>query len=88
MARLFDRAIDNPAATFREPSDIMVCNELSRDEKIQVLRRWEYDARQLEVAQEENMISRERSGLSAVLSALQELDAEKLPSAPTKTGGA
>lgn len=75
MATLFDRALDNPAATFRKPSDVLVCRDLSRDEKIEVLRRWEYDARLLEVAQEENMMSGERSGLSDVLKALQALDA-------------
>ena len=75
MATLLDRALDNPAATFRKPSDVLTCDDLSRDEKIQVLQRWEYEARLLEVAQEENMMSGERSGLSDVLKALQALDA-------------
>jgi hypothetical protein len=82
-----ERAIDNPSATFKRPQDVVSC-DLSREEKIQVLRRWEYDARLLEVAQEENMTSSQPGVLSEILTALQTLGAKNPVSAPTKSGGA
>jgi len=88
MMKILEKALDNPAATFQTPSDVLACGELSREDKIAVLRRWEYDARLLEVAEEENMMSGNPGILSDVLKALQALDAERPMSAPTKSGGA
>ena len=42
-----------PTMVFKEPKDVVASNELTRNQKIEILRRWEYDARQLEVAEEE-----------------------------------
>lgn len=84
---LVERARENPAATFGSPANVVASGELSRDEKIEILRRWEYDARLLEVAQEENMTAPTPGLLSDVLDALHALKPEELPSAPTKSGG-
>jgi hypothetical protein len=86
--RFLDKALDNPAATFASPAEVVKSGRLSREEKIQVLRRWEYEARLLEVAQDENMMSGTPSVLSDILKALMELDADSRPSAPTRSGGA
>ena len=84
--KFIDRALENPAAMFGAPADVLAAAELTRNQKIEVLRRWEYDARQLEVAQEENMTARGGTALSDVLKALQSLQAERPASAPTKSG--
>ncbi len=46
-------AMLDPTMVFEDPMDIVANDELTRDQKIEILRRWEYDARQLEVAEEE-----------------------------------
>ena len=53
----FEQALKNPAAAFEEPEAILRVRDLSRDQKVKLLRQWEYDALQLEVATEENMPS-------------------------------
>jgi hypothetical protein len=79
----------DPASVFASP--IAVCNasELSRDQKIEILRRWEYDARELQVAAEENMGEGPGRLLDDVLHALHQLevgvDVDNSP--PTKQGG-
>lgn len=35
----------DPTSVFKIPNDVLKCNDLSRKQKIQILRRWEYDAR-------------------------------------------
>lgn len=50
--------------------------DLSRDQKIEILRRWEYDARELQVAEEENMIGTNADILGQIMRALLQLDEE------------
>ncbi len=47
------KAMLDPTMVFKDPKDVVANVELTRDQKIEILRRWEYDARQLEVAEEE-----------------------------------
>ena len=47
------KAMLAPTMVFKDPKDVVANVELTRDQKIEILRRWEYDARQLEVAEEE-----------------------------------
>ena len=64
-----------PTMVFKEPKDVVASNELSRKQKIEILRRWEYDARQLEVAEEEaGMAVRRPEMFDRVLQALHMLD--------------
>jgi len=86
--KLIERARDNPAATFGTPAEVLASPELTREEKIEVLRRWEYEARLQEVAQEENMVAGVPDLLSDILDALRSLHTDLPPSAPTKSGGA
>jgi hypothetical protein len=89
-------AAANPSKFFASPKDVLVDPKLSREDKIEILRQWEIDARLLAVADEENMGQGENSHLGAVVSALIALDDEnkrpdtseaKKTSAPTKLGG-
>ncbi len=47
------KAMLDPTKVFKEPKDVVASNELTRNQKIEILRRWEFDARALEVAEEE-----------------------------------
>jgi hypothetical protein len=85
------KALLNPSAVFKRPEEIVESNELSRNQKIEILGRWEYDVRQLQVADEESMTAPrpEPVTLDAVLKALRALGApaDVEHSAPTKQGG-
>lgn len=85
----YEKALIDPAATFNHPRDVVGESALSRDEKIRILRRWEYDARELNVAEEENMPGDSTALLDDVLDALHELGYKpKIDEAPpTKQGG-
>lgn len=86
-----EKAILNPAATFTKPQDVLNSEDLSREQKIEVLRRWEYDLRALQVAEEESMTAPmpESVTLDIVLKALNSLGmpADMERTAPTKQGG-
>jgi hypothetical protein len=86
----FDKALLDPTSVFRTPEDVLKAQDLTREQKIEVLRRWEYDARELEVAADENMIGNNSDLLDRVLKSLSKLgyepDPDKVP--PTKQGGA
>lgn len=72
-AQLPDPQLPDPQQVLDDPS-------LSRDEKIEKLRRWSYDAREIDVANEEGMGGKPRpSNLDAVQKALRELGAVDSP---------
>jgi hypothetical protein len=87
----FDKALLDPASAFGNPSKVVDSAELSREQKIQILRRWEYDARELQVADEEGMTAPKPQTvtLDMILAALRALGApaDVEHSAPTKQGG-
>lgn len=84
-----DRALLDPAAVFRTPWDVVEHEALDRTQKIEILRRWGYDVREQQVAEEENMPGDSGQRLDEILGALHALgaepDLEHVP--PTKQGG-
>jgi hypothetical protein len=68
-----EKAMLNPTTVFRTPDEVLLREDLSREQKIEILRRWAYDARQLEVAEEENMGGQQPDILDQVLRALHTL---------------
>jgi hypothetical protein len=86
-----EKALINPAAVFRSPKEIVEHGQLTQEQKVDILRRWEYDVRELQVADEESMTAAfpERVTLEAVLQALRAVGASTNleRSAPTKHGG-
>lgn len=72
-----NKAMLDPTAVFGHPRDVLAHPELSRVQKIEILRRWAYDAKELEVAEEENMAPSGASQdiLDEILAALNELGA-------------
>ena len=84
-----EKALVDPGSVFKTPGDVVASNELSREQKIKILHRWEFDVRELQVAAEEGMEGPQPVTLDAVLRALNALgapaDTERF--APTKHGG-
>ena len=68
-----DRAVGSPASVFRHPEEVLNTPELTKEQKIRILRSWEYDAAELEVAQEEGMPGESNGLLERVLLALSQL---------------
>ena len=85
----FEKALQDPGLAYKTPAEILQSTDLSREQKIKLLRQWEYDVREIHVAQEENMTGPEPVTLAAIHKALGSLgvfpDTER--SAPTKQGG-
>ena len=70
------RAMLDPTSVFKESEEVVDSDELTRDQKIEILRRWEYDARELEVAEEEaGMAVRRPEMFDLVVQALHTLGA-------------
>jgi hypothetical protein len=68
------QARQNPSAMFDRPQDVLMANDLSRDEKRAILEQWKQDAMQLQKATEENMAGGEPSKIEEVTQALRTLD--------------
>jgi hypothetical protein len=85
----FEKALRDPGLVFKTPGEVTQKSDLSRDQKIQVLRRWEFDVRELQVAEEESMTGPKPVGLDAILAELRALGAaaDLEHAAPTKQGG-
>ena len=47
------KAMLNPESVFKDPQEVVVSEEMTSEQKINILRRWEYDVHQMEVAEEE-----------------------------------
>ena len=84
-----EKAMLNPGSVFARPADVLDEQSLTRDQKIMILRRWEYDARDLAVAEEENMSGGPPDLLDEIIRVLHRLDADfgVEHSPPTKQGG-
>jgi len=70
-----EAALRSPGEVFASPEDVLEHAGLSREEKIEILRRWSYDAAELEVAEEEGMGGGEPSLNDRIHRCLHELDA-------------
>ena len=72
------KAMLDPTMVFKELKGVVASNELTRIQKIEILRRWEYDARELEVAEEEaGMAVRRPEMFDLVVQALHMLDVDR-----------
>ena len=47
------KALLDPTMTYTNPIEVVADASLTREQKIEILRSWEYDARALEIAEEE-----------------------------------
>lgn len=83
------KALLDPSSVFATPAEVINASDLTREQKIEILQRWEYGARELQVAADENMGDDAGGLLSDVLTALHQLGtgANLENSPPTKQGG-
>jgi len=83
------QAMLDPTSVYHCPDDVLNDKDLNVADKIKILLRWEYDARELEVAEEEGMTGGPPDLLSNILTALHKLnqhhDTDHTP--PTKQAG-
>ena len=71
----FEEVKQDPRASFGSPAQIVNSNDFTKAQKVELLRRWEYDAEQLQAAEGEGMDSDRNEGemLQNVLEALKSL---------------
>jgi hypothetical protein len=50
-----DAALLDPGSVFSSPEEVLGDGTLTREQKVEILRRWEYDAAEVAVAVEEGM---------------------------------
>jgi hypothetical protein len=69
----FEQALVNPASVFAKPNEVVLTPALSRKQKIDVLRRWEYDARMLQMGDQEGKVDECEELLAEILESLHQL---------------
>lgn len=76
----FLKAMRDPSSVYALPQDVLADDGLTQQQKVQILQQWEYDARELQVAEEENMAAESESPtmLNRVLRALHTLKAKEV----------
>lgn len=83
------QALIDPESIYSAPEDVLADNSLSDTEKIEILRRWNYEACEISVAEDEGMTGPDDGLLRRILLALDSLgvdvDTEITPS--TRQGG-
>jgi hypothetical protein len=70
----FEKAKLDPAAVFKSPQEVFSSQELSLEQKIEILQRWEQDATLMEVAEEEGMPGPQPKLLQPIRDALHALN--------------
>jgi len=68
-----ESALQDPSRSFEDPQHVLDAPDMSREEKLRILKQWELDARSLAVAEEEGMNGGESNRLKRVLDALKQL---------------
>jgi hypothetical protein len=81
-----EEMLSNPAAAFAAPEDVLAEPGLTREQKIQLLKLWQNDAAEGEVATEEGMPGNDEGLLRPILLALHRVTGEtvSLRTDPTK----
>ncbi len=84
-----EEALLDPASVFEKPEEVRDHTELTKAQKIEILRRWEFAENEVAVAEEEGMVDGNPPILHRVLVALEELGAhvDTEHSSPNKLGG-
>ncbi len=70
----FDDAMHDPQRHYNLPENVVEDDQLSVEQKIQLLKQWKHDALELMVADEENMSGDSDNMLQRVLNAINKLE--------------
>ncbi|MGH6893173.1 MAG: hypothetical protein ACREEP_13020 [Dongiaceae bacterium] len=63
--KAFDRLVADVSKYFATPEALVAAEDLTREQKLALLRQWEYDLHLLQVATEENMAGNSAPGANA-----------------------
>ncbi|MEE3622680.1 hypothetical protein UCD39_01580 [Nitrospirillum sp. BR 11752] len=84
------RLLGDVSSHFERPHDIVVSDQYTREQKINLLRHWEHDLQLLMVASEESMTGgtpgQTAEQMKAVCDALSALEGLHRPGGPAKVG--
>jgi hypothetical protein len=69
-AAQIESALQTPASVFSTPEEVIEHDDLTREQKIEILWRWQYDAAELGVAVEEGMPGEDNGLLRRIMLAL------------------
>ena len=85
----YQKALLDPASIFEGPEEVLEQAELTKDQQIEILRRWAYDANEVAVAEEEGMEGDGPLILQRVLETLDKVSGgiDVRHSGPTKQDG-
>lgn len=85
----YQKALLDPASIFDGPEEVLEQAELSKDQQIEILKRWAYDANEVAVAEEEGMEGDGPLILQRVLETLDKVSGgiDVRHSGPTKQDG-
>lgn len=70
----FNDILQDPAVYYDLPEEVLADASLTKEQKIQVLEHWRYDAILMQTATAENMSGGESSPLDKILKCLNELE--------------
>jgi len=93
----FDDALTDVGKIYAHPSEIIAAGDLSHQQKVKLLRQWEFDLRENLVASEENMTAETLPeghsaellrGVRKALISIGAVDHKDESAAPMKQGGA
>ena len=93
----FEDALHDVAKVFADPKEILGTEDLTHQQKVKLLRQWEFDLRENLVASEENMTAENMPegqsaellrGVRKALISIGAVDHKDESAAPTKSGGA
>jgi len=93
----FEDALADVGKCFQNPNEILGSDDLSHQQKVKLLRQWEFDLRENLVASEENMTSETTPegqsaellrGVRKALMSMGAVDHKDESAAPIKQGGA
>lgn len=73
MTARFERALSNVKSEFDSPTAVAIATDLKHEEKVKLLKEWDYDLRLMMVASEENMPAESAKSESKVADQLQEV---------------
>lgn len=85
MRNNINELINDPGSYFKSPDEVYADSSLTTEQKIEILRQWEYDTRELEVAEEENMSGGPPNMLHEILETLRKLGAKHDSEHPSPT---
>ena len=67
------KALLDPSSVFKSPHEVLQSHELAREQKVDILQRWYYDACLMETAESENMQGAPSDVVAKIVEALHTL---------------